>query len=266
MNLKKIKELSVLAEYHISGEARTKLLEGLESVMNEQLATTSIINLSMLCGIGLNLNINSANYWKEIAIMTEKNLDKVNKVNCDTLSFIHRAFTFKFPYISQIFFENIEKRMLSFGENLNTFSVVNLTRGICLRKAESESVVKSLEELCIRRMQSFNPIDLGEIGLSLNYHYKFAKSDDFRQGFEKSCMNNVLKFKPNAVVNISKGIAIRGWYFEEFFNQIIQEYKSKMYLMNYVQLSNLAWALTEYEKGLELIFIEEMMKRRSVDQ
>lgn len=165
-----------------------------------------------------------------------------------------------------MFFERLEKRMLSNSDYLNTISIVNLARGICLRKAESEEIVKAVEVLCSKKMESFNAIDLGEIGLSLSHHYNFANGNSFRQAFEKSCTTNVLNFKANSVVNITRGIASRGWYFEEFFNQVIQHYKNKMHSMNYVQLSNLAWALTEYEKGLELIFIEEMMKRRSPNQ
>ena len=262
MDLRKLKNLSVLGEYHIYGPARTKYLKDLEDYLNSTRFEITFTQLSILSLIGKNMNINTPLFWKQLGSLVTENIHRTGDKNTDTLSMIHRNFIVKYPMIGDQFFKLLESRMFALQDYLSNMSVTNLARGMCLRRVEDEKALREIEKLCVKRMKGLSKLDLGNLGSCMSIHNQFATSEEFKVEFGECLGKGIEGISISMLINISRGIASRGWYYEKVVKEIVNSVEENVQSLSYIQITQIAWALAEYDKGIEIPLLEKAMDKR----
>ena len=208
------------------------------------------------------MNINTPLYWKQLGSLVIENIHKTGDKNTDTLSMIHRNFIVKYPMIGDSFFRLLEDRMFTLQDFLSNASVTNLARGICLRRVEDEKVMSDIEKLCVKRMSGLSKLDSATLGNCMTMHNQFATTDEFKVEYGKLLSKGIEGLSISMLINITRGIAGRGWYYEKVVKEIVKVVEENINTLSYVQLTQVSWALAEYNKGIEVPLLEKAMDKR----
>jgi hypothetical protein len=257
---------SKLPEYQIYGENRTNLLMSLEDFLNTYHSTLDLRNLSTLCSVGAKLNLNSADYWKTIAKLTENNLMKCNHTHADSISNIYRALISKSKYVDDAYIDILERKLIGYGDHLSIRSAYSILYGLMTKNSTSDFTLKPVELICQERMEKFDEKYMNLIGGCMHKYELFGQGEGFKESLEKVCMNRVDSFKVGTLANLIKGISSKGWVFKEFLELSNQKCINNIKSLNYLELHTMAWAMIDYGEGQERVYSEEMSKRRQKNQ
>lgn len=260
MDIKHLLQLSKKADAKLYGLTRNDILESIQTLIDTSLNRLTITTLSTLTIIGTNIKLNNPIFWNVLATDILKKAHKAGEHNSDTLSIIFFNYVTSYPYITNDFFEYLEKRLVIGARFLNYRSISQTIWGFSKRKRAEDSTIKTFENISIEKLKYMNYADLGQVCLGLSMYPLFGTSEEFKKELEVVVLDNMKNMDNMNLMFVGKGLVSRKMFVEKFFEYLASKSYKEMDSLQNFSIKEIAYVLAEVNKDLELPFLERMQE------